>query len=57
MEFLRGDLERGTIGSLSTSQFISIFITVGGVLLFMILTGFTSPKALKKAHDNQDQTL
>ena len=57
MEFLRGDLERGTIGSLSTSQFISIFITVGGVLLFMILTGFTSKKALKKAHDNQDQTL
>ena len=57
MEFLRGDLERGTIGSLSTSQFISIFITVGGVLLFMILTGFTSQKALKKAHDNQDQTL
>jgi len=34
LEFFRGDLERGSVGSLSTSQFISIFTLVAGVVLF-----------------------
>ena len=33
LEFLRGDLERGNVGSLSTSQFISLFTAAAGALL------------------------
>jgi len=35
VEFLRGDLARGSIGTLSTSQFISIFIVITGVGLWI----------------------
>lgn len=31
LEFFRGDLERGSVGSLSTSQFISIFLFIFGL--------------------------
>ena len=34
IEFFRGDLIRGSVGSLSTSQFISIFIVAFGLALF-----------------------
>jgi phosphatidylglycerol:prolipoprotein diacylglycerol transferase len=33
IEFLRGDIERGTIGILTTSQFISLFIIVIGICI------------------------
>lgn len=33
IEFFRGDLERGSIGMISTSQFISIFIFIAGVVV------------------------
>ena len=33
LEFYRGDLERGNVGSLSTSQFIAIFTLIAGILL------------------------
>ncbi|MEY8356850.1 prolipoprotein diacylglyceryl transferase [Lachnospiraceae bacterium 54-53] len=33
MEFYRGDLIRGAVGSLSTSQFISVFVAAAGFLL------------------------
>ena len=33
LEFFRGDLERGSVGSLSTSQFIAIFTAIAGVVL------------------------
>ncbi|MGN0268646.1 MAG: prolipoprotein diacylglyceryl transferase [Lachnospiraceae bacterium] len=36
LEFFRGDIERGNVGALSTSQFISIFVAIFGVVLFMI---------------------
>lgn len=35
IEFLRGDL-RGTVGILSTSQFISIFVLIIGIVLFIL---------------------
>lgn len=35
IEFFRGDLIRGSIGALSTSQFISIFIVAFGILLLI----------------------
>jgi phosphatidylglycerol:prolipoprotein diacylglycerol transferase len=37
IEFLRGDVERGHIGILSTSQFISVFMMLAGVILIMKL--------------------
>lgn len=36
IEFFRGDLERGAVGALSTSQFISIFILIAGIALLII---------------------
>lgn len=33
LEFFRGDLERGSVGILSTSQFISVFICLVGVVM------------------------
>ena len=37
IEFLRGDLERGTVGGLSTSQFISLFTAAAGLGLLVFL--------------------
>ena len=34
LEFFRGDLERGNVGALSTSQFISLFLVVAGLIIF-----------------------
>jgi phosphatidylglycerol---prolipoprotein diacylglyceryl transferase len=36
LEFFRGDLERGAIGPLSTSQFISIFLFIAGIAIIVI---------------------
>lgn len=36
LEYYRGDLERGNVGILSTSQFISIFTVVIGIVMFML---------------------
>ncbi|MCR5716034.1 MAG: prolipoprotein diacylglyceryl transferase [Lachnospiraceae bacterium] len=38
IEFYRGDLNRGFVGNLSTSQFIAIFIFLLGVVLFLFFT-------------------
>ena len=38
IEFFRGDLERGNVGSLSTSQFISIFVAIAGILMLLFLS-------------------
>lgn len=36
IEFFRGDLLRGSVGQLSTSQFISIFVFAAGILMLFI---------------------
>lgn len=36
LEYYRGDLERGSVGTLSTSQFISIFTVIAGITLFVV---------------------
>lgn len=36
LEFFRGDLIRGNVGSLSTSQFISLFILAAGVVILAV---------------------
>ena len=35
IEFFRGDIERGSVGVLSTSQFISIFTGIAGIVLLI----------------------
>lgn len=37
IEFFRGDLERGYVGQLSTSQFISIFVLIAGIAMYIYL--------------------
>lgn len=37
IEFFRGDLERGNVGTLSTSQFISVFVAIAGVVMVVWL--------------------
>ena len=37
IEFFRGDLERGNVGTLSTSQFISVFVAVAGIIMVILL--------------------
>lgn len=35
IEFFRGDLERGSVGALSTAQFIAIFLCAAGVVILL----------------------
>lgn len=46
MEFYRGDLERGSVGSLSTSQFIAIFTLIAGILV-VVVTQMMANKGVK----------
>lgn len=48
LEYLRGDLIRGTVGTLSTSQFISIFILAAGIALFVLSPKFGKKTAKKE---------
>lgn len=38
IEFFRGDLARGSVGSLSTSQFISVFVAIVGIAMVIFLS-------------------
>ncbi len=38
IEFFRGDLGRGSVGTLSTSQFISVFVALAGVAMIVLLS-------------------
>lgn len=38
IEFFRGDLERGNVGTLSTSQFISVFVAIAGAAMVVFLS-------------------
>lgn len=38
VEFWRGDVVRGSVGALSTSQFISVFVVLAGILMFLYFT-------------------
>lgn len=46
IEFFRGDLVRGNVGGLSTSQFISIFVVLAGIAI--VVCGRLSKKAACK---------
>jgi phosphatidylglycerol:prolipoprotein diacylglycerol transferase len=43
VEFLRGDLIRGSVGSLSTSQFISLFVALAGIIMLLVLRKKDAP--------------
>lgn len=45
LEFFRGDLERGSVGILSTSQFISVFTFLGGILLLSLCLNASRKRA------------
>lgn len=45
IEFFRGDLGRGSVGTLSTSQFISLFVFIAGIAMVI---GFTRKKDSNK---------
>lgn len=51
LEYFRGDLLRGSVGALSTSQFISIFTVAAGIVLF-IVTGRKEKCAAEQETDS-----
>ena len=44
IEFFRGDIIRGSVGILSTSQFISIFTGIAGIVLLVLVAKKRSPQ-------------
>ena len=48
IEFLRND-DRGTVGMLSTSQFIAIFTLIAGVIGFFFVMPKLNQKGMKKS--------
>lgn len=54
IEMLRGDIERGSIGNLSTSQFISIFIVLIGIIFIIYILKFASvPVNIENGSDDR----
>lgn len=56
LEFFRGDLERGAIGPLSTSQFIAIFLFLIGITI-IICSGIAARKSLSTIEAMDSETL
>lgn len=58
LEFFRGDLERGSVGNISTSQFISIFLCIAG-LGIVIVSGIKGKKSVegKQAEVYREQEI
>lgn len=54
LEFFRGDLIRGSVGELSTSQFIAIFVCLAGVILIVVRNGKfeENPSAKNESEEN-----
>ena len=55
LEFFRGDLNRGAVGSLSTSQFISLFIFAAGVAMFAFCGKKAQAVSLKEETVSQEK--
>ena len=53
VEFLRGDLARGNVGTLSTSQFISLFIVVIGIALWIIRNKSNDERIQAKTYEEK----
>lgn len=50
LEYYRGDFNRGSVGSLSTSQFISIFTVTAGLVLFCVSAKLRPEKIYDKSN-------
>ncbi len=57
IEIFRGDIERGAVGPLSTSQFISIFIFTAGIALLVLCMRFSVIPAPENAEQTEAVTL
>lgn len=55
IEFWRGDLIRGQVGILSTSQFIGLFTLAAGVLIFLARKLSVSPEEKHLAEQNAEE--
>ncbi len=55
MEFFRGDLIRGTVGALTTSQFISLFTAVFGVVLIIAARRAARGTGQSNIQENTDE--
>ncbi len=55
LEFFRGDLVRGSVGSLSTSQFISIFLFAAGCLIVIIRSRYPRTETEELKSDEPEQ--
>ena len=53
LEFFRGDLIRGTVGALTTSQFISVFTLAAGIVMVVVLPALAKKKAAGKEAPEQ----
>ncbi len=61
LEYFRGDLVRGNVGRFSTSQFISIFLFIIGIVFFVVLSLTAKKESLNGpeemvANVTEDQT-
>lgn len=53
IEFFRSDIDRGTVGALSTSQFISIFTFAIGIAMYFIFGALDTRRSFKEAEAAQ----
>ena len=56
LEFLRGDLNRGSVGRLSTSQFIGIFTLLAGIVL-LILRRKSKAAAVEESSESSAESV
>ncbi|MBQ7839548.1 MAG: prolipoprotein diacylglyceryl transferase [Lachnospiraceae bacterium] len=56
LEFFRGDLIRGNVGTLTTSQFISIFICLAGVIIFFMLPRLSKNQETSEQKETESQS-
>lgn len=54
LEYLRGDLDRGSVGILSTSQFISVFTLIAGIVILVVRTRLCQNTAEDGGNKNAD---
>lgn len=54
VEIFRGDLERGNVGGLSTSQFIAIILLAAGIAMFVLVT--IKGKGMQETADKCEET-
>ena len=54
LEYLRGDLVRGSVGTFSTSQFISLFILAAGVILYVMCPKLQGKEEIRDTEKLED---